>query len=389
MCIQKNSLLCRARSLVFSWGSALFFLYFFYPIKFLHTIGSIKNGLSDNISISVFNVRNAILFCGILVCSYCFLKKDNKKKTIFFKVFLLYASLLTVMFLYSYFKHVFMPVEIIMFSCVFLPSTFFSTFLEEETFVKMNKILCWGLLIFFCFWQTHGCFWVSDYLGFFTLLLLSLVYTLTKNLKIFYLLYILFNVYIFFQFEKKIGGGVGQILVIYISVFAFLIYKKYYRKLGFCLCCMLAVLIYNNHFSFFYNVVMYKTDVRIKLIENKPIENKPIEKNLLNLFLITPYKGPQIGNSVDTFFRYPHNAFIEAYMVFGFLGLVWYLTVNMISFAGLKRTEQKYFFIIMFLSLTLLSLKQGSILSQKLLILFHVFGIKMFFSHKNKTEKTC
>ena len=383
----RRLLFCRIKNFVISWGSALFFLYFFYPISFLHTVGSIKNGLTDNVSVDVFNVRNVFLFFGLLACLYCFFKKDIKIKVAFLKIFGIYAGLLIIMFLYSYFNHVFMPTEIVPFLCVFLPSTFFSAFLAEETFMKMNKILSWGLLIFFCFWQMQGRLFISDYLGFLTLLLLSIVYTLTKGSRMFYLLYILFNVYIFFQLEKRISGGVGQMFVIYTSVFGFLLYKKYYGKFVFCLCCALLTFFFNRNYEFFYRVVIHKMNVRLMLIENKPIENKLLLKKLL---LITPYNGGLVsGKNPNEYYRYPHNSFIEAYMVFGVLGIVWYLIVNVLSFLGLKKTKYKNFFILMFLVLTLLSLKQGTILSQKLLILFHVFGLKMFFLSKVYANKPC
>ena len=60
--------LARIREFIIRWGSTLFFLYYFYPLTFLHSVGTIRGYLKGNPSIEIFNIRNVILFLGLLFC---------------------------------------------------------------------------------------------------------------------------------------------------------------------------------------------------------------------------------------------------------------------------------------------------------------------------------
>lgn len=360
-----------AISLIKKCFVSFLFLYLIYPVKFLHPISI----LSSNFTNSLLNIRSLIAFCMALLFFVILLKTKKEKQKIYCKAFVAYVGGLFLMLLYSYFKGVVMGSEIHYFLLCFLPVSYFALFIKEENFMQINKIIYWGLIVFFVIWHQNGCFWVKDYLGFYTLILFAILHTLTQNLKIFYILYLLFCFYLWKLLPISLNG-IGQIGVIYFCCICFCIYKKQYKKLIFCLLVILLGLSLNQNYEKIYNVFCRKANTRKELLLNN--ETIKINKNLLDrILLISPYRS--YCYITNCYYTYPHNTWCESYMVYGILGFIWYWIVNILCFLGLKKTNNKYFFLVMFLGLSLLSLKQGSILSQPLLILLHVFGLKMFF----------
>lgn len=367
-----------------NYGLALLYVIYFFPVSFVFsdTQGAIKNLLSgDKVGM---NYHFKFIFYFVLLCytGFKIFKADIYQKKIFFKVFCWYIGVLSFLFVNTWVFQgaIQFQAEEYAFCLYFLPSTFLALCIEEKDFLRCLQILCCVLGIFFIKWFFYGKFFEKDYLGFYTCISLCGIYLITCNLTLFKIHFILFVFYLHIVYCLYFfSSGIGQVAAFLFIVYCFCIFKKNLKLLFYVTICLSALCFFTPNISCLKNTILYKINVRKKLIRTKEVQN---------LFVINRYRLKSSNMlSEGEYFIYPHNSFVESYIVYGILGFLWYCLVNIFAFIGLMKTKRKYLFVLIFIFLSLISLKQGAILHQKLLILFHVFGVKMFFQYKYLKNK--
>ncbi|MFQ6723085.1 MAG: hypothetical protein ACLRFH_01625 [Opitutales bacterium] len=397
-----------------TYSIAMLYVIYFFPSSFIfsNTKSAINNLLKGEGIVVNFHFK--FIFHFILLCYVGFriFKAETYQKRIFFKTFTLYIGILTFLFINTWIFQgsIQWQSEEYAFFLYFLPSVFLALGIEEKIFLRCLQILCCVLGIFFIKWFFYGKFFEKDYLGFYTCISLCGMYFATCNLTSFCFYFALFSYYLFtVWYLGFFGSGIGQIFAFLFCIFTFLFLKKHIKSLLWCTICLSALCFFTpNSILHLKSSILYKIDVRKKLIQAKEVQAKEVQakevqakevqakevqakevqakevqaKGVQKLFIINRYRLKSSMLTEECFFVYPHNLFVESYIVYGILGLLWYCLVNIFAFIGLMNTKRKSLFVLVFIFLSLISLKQGSILTQKLLILFHVFGLKMFFQYK-------
>lgn len=356
---------------------AFLFMVYFLPIEWMvNTSGSgiIQNALRvQSRSIQFHFSFKIIAYISLIVFTLCVFKKHKNRLPLVIS-FLCYTSVISLSFLVAYFKghFIFRDFEETMFLLIFLPSSYFALFMTESTLLKVFQVFTLSVILFFIYWLFSDHFFVEDYLSFHTAVHISLLFLFfrtKKNMRKFLILFIL-GIYLYYFYVTAQVRGLGQILSFFAVVFFILLCQKRF----------VIAIVFLGLILVFINIPKIKTVYECK-IKSRETLLKGITFNKIFGLEITRYRRPY---NAGREFKYPHNSIVEAFYCYHLWGGLWYLIVNVFALVGFRYLKNKEFLWILFIYLSILSLKQGSLLTQKLLIMFHVFGLNLFLTENIK-----